>query len=64
MKDDAGPIIKYEKGIFPEYCKANRLQKLFSKEFLKFYSNFIIDLKSKKFLQKFQPDYLDFIFQN
>ena len=41
-KIDAGPIIKYEKGIFPSIAKANRLRKLFLKEFfkilLKFYN--------------------------
>ena len=61
-KIDAGPIIKYEKGIFPEYCKKPiDYENFFLKNFLKFYSNFIIDLKNqKKFLLKFQPDYLGF----
>lgn len=61
-KIDAGPIIKFEKGIFPDYCKKPiDYENFFLKNFQKFYQNFIIDLKKqKKFQLMFQPEYLGF----
>lgn len=61
-KIDSGPIIKYKKGIFPDYCKKPiDYEKYFLKNFLKFYSEFIKELKNnKKFNLMHQPDYLGY----
>ena len=59
-KIDGGPIIKYEKRIFPNSCKKPiDFEKHFLKNFLVFYSRFLHELiNKKKYELKHQPEYL------